>query len=83
MDENLLIIIASVITIIAGLISGGILIKLRSFLGNLQELLAALQALITNGATTEEIETAIKELQETAEDGLGLFGAIKGIFIKE
>lgn len=80
MDNQILIIIIAIVTIIIGLISGSILSKFKSFLGNLKELIEALEALITNGATEDEIQTAIKELKETAEDGLGLMATIINIF---
>ena len=80
MDDQVLIIIAAIVTIIIGLVGGSLLSKFKSFLGNLKELIEALEALITNGATEDEIQIAIKELKETTEDGLGLMAAIINVF---
>lgn len=82
MEDQILIIIASVITIVLGLIGGGFLTKFRSFLGNLKESITAIENLMTNGATSEEVDIAIKELKETVEDGLGIWNAIAKVLTR-
>jgi hypothetical protein len=82
MDDNIALLISVILTIIIGGAGIGILTKLRSFLRNLAELVIAVDNCLDEDCSKEEVKAIVKELQETIDDGLGIWSFVVDLISK-
>lgn len=73
MDDNIVLLISILITIAVGGIGSAVLIRFRSFLKNLSELIVAINFCVKDGCTSDELKKVVVEMEETVEDGLGIW----------
>lgn len=82
MDDQTVILLGILTTLVIGLVGGVLTKKLRGFLKNVSDLSLALNDCLDEDCTSNEINRIAKELKETAESGLGIIIFFKGIIGK-